>query len=950
MSALQASSGTRWRNKEVGVNTWLAATATALLISAAIGAEFYVSPDGRDTNPGTRSSPFSTLARASETVREAKKAAKGQITVYLRAGTHYLPDTLVFTAEDSGTQEAPIVYTACEGEQAAVSGGMKLELDWKPFRDGIMQAKVPEGTKTDQLFVNGQRQHMARYPNFNPNERIFNGYAADCFSPERAKRWADPRGGFIHAMHRHMWGDFHYAITGKDDQGNVKHEGGWQNNRRLGMHDKFRFVENILEELDAPGEWFLDEKSHSLYFYPPSDVDLSKATVEGVRLRHLVELRGTEQQPVKFLTLKGLTFRHAARTFMDNKEPLLRSDWTIYRGGAVFLTGAEDCSIEDCFLDQLGGNAVFLSNYNRRVAVRGCHIAQAGANGVAFVGDPQAVRSPLFEAGQHQSYKDIDKAPGPKSNNYPADCLVEDCLIYLTGRVEKQTSPVQIAMSQGITVRHCSLYDVPRAGINIGDGCWGGHVVELCDIFDTVKETGDHGSFNSWGRDRYWGLGGLDLNSVTLGEQRGLPTLDAVKTVILRNNRWRCDHGWDIDLDDGSTNYHIVNNLCLNGGIKLREGFYRICENNIMVNNSFHPHVWFRNSQDIFRRNIVFTPYRPIRVPQPWGKECDGNLLHKPGQKEPVPAAQLQKQSALDEHSIEADALFLDPAKGDYRVAEGSPALKLGFRNFPMDQFGVQKPELKAIARTPVLPGTRPPQPEAQKPRRDGRVHIWLGAKAKNVVGLGEVSAYGLPGEAGVLIVSAPAKSKAAKAGLREGDAILKLEGKNTDSVHDLLALCAAMKAGQKAQLSVFRGQKYLVLALEGIRSLAFDAGNAAMVGDGPRPTYDAGKRFLGSWTNERVSLEWKLPALPAGQYEVWVNLACPSGAAGSIFEVRVGDQALQATVPETGGWESFALQGLGAIRIAKAEGLALQLKPLKKSAGAVMNLRDIVLVATDDL
>ena len=59
-------------------------------------------------------------------------------------------------------------------------------------------------------------------------------------------------------------------------------------------------------------------------------------------------------------------------------------------------------------------------------------------------------------------------------------------------------------MAQGITVRHCSIYDVPRAGINIGDGCWGGHVIEFCDVFDTVQETGDHGTFNSWGRDRFW--------------------------------------------------------------------------------------------------------------------------------------------------------------------------------------------------------------------------------------------------------------------------------------------------------------------------------------------------------------------------------------------------------------------------------------------------------------
>jgi hypothetical protein len=47
-------------------------------------------------------------------------------------------------------------------------------------------------------------------------------------------------------MHRNMWGDFHYLITSRDTNGNVTYEGGWQNNRRMGMHDKYRFVENIL--------------------------------------------------------------------------------------------------------------------------------------------------------------------------------------------------------------------------------------------------------------------------------------------------------------------------------------------------------------------------------------------------------------------------------------------------------------------------------------------------------------------------------------------------------------------------------------------------------------------------------------------------------------------------------------------------------------------------------
>ena len=67
--------------------------------------------------------------------------------------------------------------------------------------------------------------------------------------------------------------------------------------------------------------------------------------------------------------------------------------------------------------------------------------------------------------------------------------------------------------------------------------------------------------------------------------------------------------------------------------------------------------------------------------------------------------------SGRDEHSVLADVLFVDPNKADYRVKDNSPALALGFKNFPMDQFGVTHPKLKALARTPFTPaaGVTPP-------------------------------------------------------------------------------------------------------------------------------------------------------------------------------------------------------------------------------------------------
>jgi hypothetical protein len=773
----------------------------------AFGQPYYVAPAGRDTNPGTLGRPFASLRRAQEAVRQEHG------TVFLRDGTYYLPETLVFTAEDSGTKDAPVVFQAYEQERPVISGGVKLaKLDWKPYQAGIFQANVPEDLRTEEIFVNGERQILARYPNFDPKAQYFDGFAADAISSNRVARWADPAGGYFHAMHPSLWGDFTWRITGKDAQGGLTMEGGWQNNRGAAAHRTIRFVENIFEELDAPGEWFLNTKTHTLYFYPPAGLDLANATVEATRLRSLIEFRGSEDKPVRFVTLRGLTFRQAARTVMDTKEPLVRSDWVIYRGGAIFFNGAEDCALEDSFLDQVGGNAIFVNNYNRRVAVRGCQIAKAGASGVCFVGDPQAARNVLFNYNQANQLEDLDRTPGPRSDNYPADCVVDNCLIYLTGRVEKQTAGVEMDLARDITIRHCSIYDVPRAGINIGDGCWGGHVIEFCDVFDTVKETGDHGSFNSWGRDRYW-LPNINTVNAWVKQVPELPKLDAVKPNILANNRWRCDHGWDIDLDDGSSYYIITNNLCLRGGIKNREGYGRVVENNIMVGGSLNPHVWFAESGDIFRRNIVWTAYRPANMHgPPWGQEMDYNLMQKDGATTQAPATALQRQSGRDEHSIVADAQFMDAATGDYRVRPGSPALALGFVNFAMDQFGVQKPELKAIAQTPVLPAQRTVAVAPAK--RDATPRAWLGASVRNIADEGEMSAFGLPGVTGVLVLDVSADSSPMEAGLQKNDVILYINGAKTGDVAALLQQAPAPNAGQTLAVGISRNQKEITLRL----------------------------------------------------------------------------------------------------------------------------------------
>ncbi|CAG4993234.1 hypothetical protein DYBT9275_01130 [Dyadobacter sp. CECT 9275] len=757
------------------------------------GIDLYVARTGNDKNPGSKTRPFATIAKA----QLAARKIKGPVTILVREGIYYLDKPVIFTAEDSRPAGAPVTYKPYPGEKVVISGGAALNLRWETYEGDIKKAVIANDIQFDQLYINNEQQRMARYPNYHPASSHFGGYAEDLFSEVHTKQWKNPEGAYIHALHKHEWGGYHYIVKGKDAQGKLEMEGGFQNNRQMGMHDKYRFIENVREELDTAGEWYFDKKTKTLYAWPSAKTDLEKASVLSPQLKHLFEFRGSSDKPVRHISLEGFEFAHVRRTFMETKEPLLRSDWAIYRGGAVVLEGTENCAIRKCYFNQVGGNAVFFSNYNRKDEVSGNTIAHAGASGVCFVGDPGAVRSPSFEYNQFVALDKIDKTPGPKTSNYPAECTVSDNLMFGLGQVEKQVAGVEISMAMDITVSHNTIYNVPRSGINISEGTWGGHIIEFNEVFNTVLETGDHGSFNSWGRDRYWHPDREKMDRIT-SEHPELVLLDAQKTIIIRNNRFRCDHGWDIDLDDGSSNYHIYNNVCLNGGLKLREGFKRIVENNIIINNSFHPHVWFKESEDVFRKNIVLKPYYPIGITT-WGKEVDYNFF--PSEK----AIEAARKNGTDKHSMYGDPLFMDPANGDFRVKPESPALKTGFKNFPMDQFGVMSGDLKNRAAKVPLPITM-----IESEKEAVTAISWLGSKLRNVQGLGDRSAYGLPDEKGVIIENIPATSILSKSALKVSDVIRTMNNKPVNSITDLIDIYQEINWTGKSAIEVMRNQQLI--------------------------------------------------------------------------------------------------------------------------------------------
>jgi hypothetical protein len=209
------------------------------------------------------------------------------------------------------------------------------------------------------------------------------------------------------------------------------------------------------------------------------------------------------------------------------------------------------------------------------------------------------------------------------------------------------------------------------------------------------------------------------------------PFIYQPETIIVRGNMFRDKRGWGIDLDDGSSNFHIYNNVCVGISIKLRDGAYRTVENNIFYKGANAPsfHMGHIDNHDIYRRNIVVMDtghaapehdtdfkanahngavYELHRPPMsgPWFLENDNNLfwsnigLFKAKVSVYTPDGicawtvfDLKSWRAMgyDVHSAFVDPLFRNPDAGDFSVSEDSPAVRLGFKNFPMNQFGLSE-------------------------------------------------------------------------------------------------------------------------------------------------------------------------------------------------------------------------------------------------------------------
>lgn len=806
--------------------------------------KLYVSLEGNDDNNGSIEKPFKTLEQARDRIRLLRsKGGQQGFTVLLRGGVYRFEEPFVLYPEDSGSEKFPVVYQAYADEKVVFSGSQPLQVEWETYRGPIWvtnaKLKNEKGFTPRTIWVDGEAKPLARYPNLTPRKRPFGGVASDCLSPERVKRWNSPEGAYVHGMQHGKWGSMHYQII--DVKNNIPHLSLISTNtttmyNEAQLHKKDRFVENVFEELDAPGEWFYDKLQKKLYYYPDEEnKDMKALSVEAPVTSTIIRMEGMEAHPVKHISFEGIQFEKTRSTWFLTQEHLPIGDYAIYRDAVVVMDGTEHCKIENCRFEQLGGNGVILSNYNRYSSVTGCRFEDLQANGVILVGSRDAMRDlPWCDVTNEVEVKDLtdkwgyilsyrvwkepyrefaqstDLTPGPKTENYPRYCRVENNLITRIGELEKQAAGVLLSMCAENTIGHNTIYDLPRAGICINDGSWGGNIIEYNDVFHTVLSTADHGPFNSWGRDRHWTMKmhGLQKSGHEHAKERS--RLDSYKTTIIRHNRFGHTvdtHSWGIDLDDGSSNFHIYNNLTLGCSFKLREGFYRTVENNICIGN-FPPgkHVCFDSPEDVVRNNIYVNTeagivFEGIHCKPTQIKEYDYNLYYSLTDAKNVifklrgvvdegflseMTLKEWKRKGLDTHSIAANPQFENMKEMNFKLKKNSPAFKLGFKEFDLDNVGATISEYRQEAMEAHKKYDKPLFMTNKEVVKDDRVQTWLGATIKNMTTDTEKSAAGIDDVKGIILINVPEASPLYKAGGRAGDVILQVNTVSVYTIKDL--------------------------------------------------------------------------------------------------------------------------------------------------------------------
>ncbi|WP_185602200.1 right-handed parallel beta-helix repeat-containing protein, partial [Paenibacillus sp. 598K] len=545
----------------IGVSSFVVPAGSEVQASSVSTNEIYVSPQGADSNDGSPAAPFATLEGARDAIRTIKAAdglPAGGITVYLREGHYSISESFELTAQDSGTVDSPIVYRSYPNEEAVLVGGVRLDGSqfdtisdtavWNRLqpavRDQVLEYDLsahgtmdygahmqvgfgfpgPHYNPPAELFVDAEPFRLARWPDqgfvtIGAADQPASGTSFEYLDP-RPESWADLTDVWMYGYMRWDWAD-----------GNLKLDAIDSATKRIMSNQITAFAEvktgqryyyyNVLEELDVPGEWYLDRTANKLYAYlplagSPSDMDMY--------LSLLNEPMVTLNQ-ASHIAFQGLSFEAS-------------------RDIGVVVNGGSSVVLDDNIFRNLGNIALSIDGGQDHIVI-----------------DNQ-----IYNTG----YGAIYLHGGDRTTLTPSNFNVVNNEIYNFSRIQATYSPGVELRGVGHRFAHNEIYDGPHMAIWIHGN---NHVIEYNEIYDVLKTTSDAGAMymgSDWAEQgtviRYnylhnlYGVSGIGQIGVYLDDM-------ASGSLVYGNVIEKAHTGM---LIGGGRNQMIANNIVMDGKYSIR--------------------------------------------------------------------------------------------------------------------------------------------------------------------------------------------------------------------------------------------------------------------------------------------------------------------------------------------------------------------------------------------
>ena len=442
--------------------------------------------------------PFATFKKARDAVRKDKQANNfpdAGITIYIREGNYSISETIKLSSMDSGEKNALIIWRSYPGEKVSLLGGRTINEYHKVTDQGVLNRinksvrdKLVEVNLRDlgildygelkpkgfgfrphkplamELFFKGKAMTLARYPNEGwltikdvpqfgakvvhkgsqvhkrfglPIGRHFGRFSYEGYRP---KQWAKDNNIWMHGYWTWDWADSYNKVKKFDTESGEVFPASPYSNYGYTKGQRYYFL-NILEELDTPGEYYIDRKRGKLYFLPASEITNNSMSVS------ILEEPMVTVENASFISFQGITFECS-------------------RTSAIIINGGSNNKIAGCVFRNLGNTAVYI-NGGEQNGITSCDIYDIAAGGIHFSGGDRQTLTP--------------------GNNYAKNNHIHDF-----GRIYRTYSPAIRMSGVGNRISHNYIHDSPHVGVLF----YGNeHVLEYNEIHDIAQETGDVGAF-----------------------------------------------------------------------------------------------------------------------------------------------------------------------------------------------------------------------------------------------------------------------------------------------------------------------------------------------------------------------------------------------------------------------------------------------------------------------